>query len=321
MTSRDRRVRTLLRWYPKSWRDAHDEEFTALLEDSIADRPFWPRRDIDIVIQGSLLRLSRLGERLTIQPGRSISGRSTFVVFSAIIFIGYSLLFATVGLTKEFAHGFESAVAPLSLVVSVLVSLVGLALLCLGVVSVVRDRSLRRGWPVISLGGSLIMSMTIDRWHSGLTRFSGWLWFRDLAPSLDPFAWVMAFRSPPYAIPAKFAAQTALARHHEQAFFFMNSISVAIVAVSAIAIIRRVAAAPDHWQLTNVSRRILTGLMLAVVSSSWVWAAETTGALSWDVRFVIPFVMTMSAAPVVRALSRSMTSCTPPDSPLISQDA
>jgi len=60
MTTAERRARRLLRWYPRSWRETHDEEFVALLEDSIVDRPFWPGRSLNIVMNALRLRSSEL---------------------------------------------------------------------------------------------------------------------------------------------------------------------------------------------------------------------------------------------------------------------
>jgi hypothetical protein len=57
------RARRLLRWYPKSWRETHDEEFLALLEDSICEQPFSPSRSLNVVTNA--LRLRSVELRLT----------------------------------------------------------------------------------------------------------------------------------------------------------------------------------------------------------------------------------------------------------------
>lgn len=56
----EQRARRLLRWYPRSWRATHEEEFVALLEDSIVDRPFWPGRSLNIVLNALRLRSREL---------------------------------------------------------------------------------------------------------------------------------------------------------------------------------------------------------------------------------------------------------------------
>jgi hypothetical protein len=49
---------TLLRCYPRAWRDRYGEEFAALLADDIAERPRCLRRDLDVVRCGLTARLA-----------------------------------------------------------------------------------------------------------------------------------------------------------------------------------------------------------------------------------------------------------------------
>lgn len=56
MKTVERRARRLLRWYPRSWRETHEEEFVVLLEDSIVDRPFWPGRSLNIAMNALRVR-------------------------------------------------------------------------------------------------------------------------------------------------------------------------------------------------------------------------------------------------------------------------
>ena len=72
MRRSSRRASHLLRWYPRSWRLAHGEEFSALVEDSLCDRPFWPYRSLDIAWTGLRIRLSLL-RSAAIGP-RAVSG-------------------------------------------------------------------------------------------------------------------------------------------------------------------------------------------------------------------------------------------------------
>jgi len=60
VTATERRARRLLSWYPRSWRETHEEEFVALLEDSIVDRPFWPGRSLNIVLSALRVRSCEL---------------------------------------------------------------------------------------------------------------------------------------------------------------------------------------------------------------------------------------------------------------------
>jgi len=60
MNRSERTARRLLRWYPQSWRETHEAEFLALLEDSMSDRPFWPGRFVNVAANGVRLRSAEL---------------------------------------------------------------------------------------------------------------------------------------------------------------------------------------------------------------------------------------------------------------------
>jgi hypothetical protein len=56
-----RRVRRLLRWYPRSWRRRYGDEFAELLLAELAERPSSPRRAVNIMGSGLLARLTLAG--------------------------------------------------------------------------------------------------------------------------------------------------------------------------------------------------------------------------------------------------------------------
>jgi hypothetical protein len=100
VNNRERSARRLLRWYPRSWRATHEEEFLSLLEDSIADRPFWPGRSLNVVMNG--LRLRSVELRRSPRSVMYSSGSVTVVVLVLIIGIatnGFGL-FSASGPTK-----------------------------------------------------------------------------------------------------------------------------------------------------------------------------------------------------------------------------
>ena len=88
----DQRARRLVRWYPRTWRATHEEEFVALLEDSIVDRPFWPGRTLNIVLNALRLRSNEL--RAT-RRRMLLSSSAPLIVLVAVIGIttnGFGLL-------------------------------------------------------------------------------------------------------------------------------------------------------------------------------------------------------------------------------------
>lgn len=56
-----RRARQLVRWYPASWRQRYGEEFCALLEDELCERPHSARRALDVARSGLVARTSATG--------------------------------------------------------------------------------------------------------------------------------------------------------------------------------------------------------------------------------------------------------------------
>jgi len=93
----EHRARRLLRWYPKSWRETHDEEFLALLEDSMVERPFSPNRSLNVVMNA--LRLRSVEFRST--PRRLLLTSSTPLI----------VLVAVIGLTTN-VFGLASSSGP-----------------------------------------------------------------------------------------------------------------------------------------------------------------------------------------------------------------
>ncbi len=56
-----RRVRRLLRWYPRSWRDRYGDEFAELLLAEMSEQPASARRTADVIRSGLLARLTLAG--------------------------------------------------------------------------------------------------------------------------------------------------------------------------------------------------------------------------------------------------------------------
>ena len=86
-----RNARRLLRWYPRSWRETHEAEFLALLEDSMSDRPFWPGRFFNVAVSGIRLRSAELRR----SPRRALYPSSATVVVLLVIALatnGFGLL-------------------------------------------------------------------------------------------------------------------------------------------------------------------------------------------------------------------------------------
>jgi hypothetical protein len=258
MTSTDRRIRRLLRWYPRVWRENREAEFAVLLEDSISERPFWPRRGLNIAVEGSLLRISDLSRRVSTQQEVSMSPRMLWFAVSLVLFVGYSIAFFTLGSTTAYAHGFEDAAVPLSLIVGTTVIVLGALLLALGSKSAIKTRSARACWPSLVLGGSLIAAVACDWWISRGVEW-GWASIANSFASLDPYQWKKVFfSSPPDS--------------GYRLYLVINLCLLSIIAVSGTTLVHRLrrqgGARPSGGGL-------VVG-MLAVMSAAWVWVIDST---------------------------------------------
>jgi hypothetical protein len=264
MTSADRRIRRLLRWYPRVWRENREAEFAALLEDSISERPFWPRRELNVAIEGSLLRISDLSRRVSTPHETPMSPRTLWLAVSLALFVGYSSTLITLASTTAYAHGFEDATLPLSLIVGTIVILLGLSLIALGLKRAIETRSARATWPSLVLGGSLIAAVACDWWISVGGEW-GWSSIANSFVSLDPYQWKRAFSSYPQ--------EWGFRLYEFRLYLVINLCLLSMIAVSGAALVRRLrrqgGARPSGGGL-------VVG-MLAVLSAAWVWVIDSPG--------------------------------------------
>ena len=267
MTSTDRRIRWLLRWYPRPWRENRAAEFTALLEDSISERPFWPRRGLNIAMEGSRLRISDFSRRASTKRETPMSPRTLWFAVSLALFVGYAIAFVNLGSTS-FAHGFEDATVPVSLIVGTLVIVLGALIFALGLKSVIQTRSASASWPSLLLGTSLIAAVGCDWWVSSLGTEWGWSSISNSFISLDPFAWQSIFTSPHSGW--RWASEAQL-------YIVINLCLLAIIAVSGTTLVHRLKPAGRTRRRARSPGLILLIGMLAVVSAAWVWVIDLTG--------------------------------------------
>ncbi len=60
-TAVERRARRLVRWYPRSWRERYGDEFCAMLEYELAERPHSVAREVNVVWSGLVARTTSAG--------------------------------------------------------------------------------------------------------------------------------------------------------------------------------------------------------------------------------------------------------------------
>jgi hypothetical protein len=72
------------------WKAAHGDEFAALLEDSLSERPFWFHRGLDIAMTGLVLRIGEIGRR-AVHPSRARNGQASTTAVSTPALVGFAL--------------------------------------------------------------------------------------------------------------------------------------------------------------------------------------------------------------------------------------
>jgi hypothetical protein len=274
MIEPERRIRRLLRWYPKQWRESHVEEFSVLLEDSISERPLWPRRGIDIAIEGSKLRLGALGAGLA----------AVWPLLSFAIFVIYAILFATVSLPNA-SHGhFRSLFQVVGIVLASGLIAAGLLMLAHGAKSIRSTQSIRRSWPYVSLGSSLIALVGLDGWITHGAFFWGENAIQNGVISLDPTSWR-------YELSQPFGWY--------QIYLPINLILIILITASAVVIGRRTRA-----PLTRAAPVIELGVLIVMTvtaAASWTWAINAAGAYGLPDRYFIPCMITLASVSTLLA--------------------
>jgi len=260
----------------------------------MAERPFWARRGFDIALEGSRLRMAELSGSLSALPEAPTSSTPAWLAATAVLFVGYAALFVTQSLTA-FEHGFDAATRPVSLAVGSLVVVLGIFVLFFGVTVTRRTRRLRAGWPLLTLGPSLVAMVGSDWWiSSGYGPAWGWISIRDAFVSLDPLAWSQVNS-------ANFGGGgTSTYR----LYVALNLCLLAIVTVSSTILIRRLG-------LSYLGARRSTPLealgcvgMLAVVASAWLWVVDETNLSMRGQARCIALILTVMAFPGVAAFCR-----------------
>jgi hypothetical protein len=194
-----------------------------------------------------------------------MSPRTLWFAVSLVLFVGYSVAFVTLGSTA-YAHGFEDAAIPLSLIVGAIVIVLGVLLFAIGVMSAIQTRSARASWPSLMLGGSLIAAVVCDWWISSLGGEWGWSSIANSFASLDPYAWRRVFFSSPpgSGLPWAFEAQFSIV---------INLCLLSMIAVSSITLVHRL-----RQEGSARSPGVIPVIgMLAVMSAAWVWVIDSTG--------------------------------------------
>jgi hypothetical protein len=287
----------MVRWYPASWRSIHDTEFVTLLEDSIAERPFWPRRGAGIVWEGTRLRLIDFGQRAVTTPPTSLSPGANWLIASAILFLGYTLLFLSTASTA-YAHGFEAFTAPLSTIGGSLVIAFGTSLLAVGVRTMWHLRPGRASWPLLVLGASLIGLVSTNWWFSSGKGLWGWTSISSVVAGLNPNSWTQV------PLDANSWTHVPSGLSDVDRYLIANLVLLALSAVALIVICQRLVVSDIRRPRITTDVIVFLFLVLgAVTAGVWLWVIDLTGPSSSSL--FIAWALTLSAiSTLCAAMSR-----------------
>lgn len=262
MGSPERRARRLLHWYPLSWRATHEDEFSMLLEDSIAERPYSPKRWLSVAIEGSHLRWADATTGAASRPAGRMPVSTYTVAAATQLFVAYGVVALTKGLDSRFDHGFETGLVPACWAVGSAIILAGIVTFLAGLGSLHRTRSLRACWPMLLLGASLSALAASDWWISSRPDLVGWLFVSNLAVSLVPSFWTYSWLGGAF-----------------QLYLVANLVLIGAIAASSMTLHLRIAhrqALPTASRHRSAVRPATAAVSAAVtVTGTWLWQAHT----------------------------------------------
>jgi hypothetical protein len=264
-----------MRWYPPSWRECHEEEFAALLEDSIADRHMWPRRGFNIAIEGLRLRVAQVLSNAGTLPQARVSPSSAWRSFAAMLFVGYTILMVSSELPLPWvSQRFENVANPLTLLLGTILEVGALCILLVGVRALRQARSLRKSWPCLVLGISVLGLLSLDWWITSL-KGMGWnsagLW-RYAVISLNPFAWSSAFASHHAWDPLIGNMRWTGYIGDHRLYLVLNFMLLLSAALSSSALLRRLSSSNKPQVLRKNRLGIATGTsVVLVICATWGW--------------------------------------------------
>jgi hypothetical protein len=275
-----RRVASLLRWYPRSWRARYGEEFAELLLAELAEEPRSFRRTADIAVSGVLARCTSAGlTSHALRPGEQIQyGVATLCcALAAFLTFGVAML-------AQLATGWQW-VAPRSasaLGGSVAMSVAAACLVLIGLLAAVpvawraavtavahRDGSLARSAGLMLASGAVLVGGTLhvqNSWPG--TGGTGAL--HELVPAgIAAFGWASTLSVSSFWVhPAILAILPA----SELAWMILSPFAVIGLVTGLAAVVRRLTL--QGWLLKYLARLAVAACVTAVPflagAASWV---------------------------------------------------
>lgn len=287
-----RRLRRLLRWYPRSWRARYGEEFAELLIAEFAEQPRSWRRTVDVARSGLLARLTSIGltsaglasvgladERHDPAAGRRASLATLACCVAAFLTVA-ATMWAQLTVGWEWAppatRGATVAMVVMSAAMLWLAALAFLAAAPVAAAALAGARrqaaKLRR--PILLMAGGAAVLVLGGRHFGNAWPGTGGPWWphQGLVPGgIAAFSWACTLSVTSYWVhPAALAAFPAA----ELAWMTVSPAAMLGLVTGAAQLVRRVELSPGVLRHEARVGRAAIGGMAAFVGGALCWVTE-----------------------------------------------
>ena len=286
MSRAERRVRRLLAWYPRAWRERYGDEFSELLLSDLAERPRSWSRAFDIARSGAAARLG-LGGAIHALPSRERAGAQlATVICSGCAFVLFgTAIWAQLAIGWQWSRPATPATSAAIVAMSCLLAALA-ALAAVGVVPVLwtvvgrfatgRGRALA-GPFAVSLTGAVVAVLGARHFAAGWPGTGGHPWAQQhlLPGRLAALAWAETL-----SVTSYWAHPGALRGFPPDELLWMAASPVALLAAVAggARTIRRLELSPRVLRFELALARLACGVMIVFVAAACCWiAAGGTG--------------------------------------------
>jgi hypothetical protein len=274
-----RRVRRLVRWYPKAWRLRYGDEFAELLIADIAERPHCWRRTVDVARNGIAVRLGHGGLVHGLDPSERADARLASVVPATAGFLLVGLaMWSQLAIGWQWSRPAAPATTFAIVAMSCLVGVFGV-LAVLAALPVLWALAARVG---TGNARNLVAPLALLVLGSAVTVFGAWH-FALGWPGTGGHPWAHQ-----HLLPGRFAALTwagtlSITSYwaHPAALLGFPAIEVAWMAVSPIAfvcaiaggarLVRRLELSPRVLRLELALARIACAAMVVFLAAACCW--------------------------------------------------
>jgi len=306
----EKRVRRLIRWYPRAWRQRYGDEFAELLLADIAERPRSWSRAFDVARSGAAARLGLGGVVHSLPSHERAGARLAALVCAGSVFMLFgAAIWAQLAIGWQWSRPSAPATSAAIVLMSCLLGLcLALALVAaLPVVWAVAARSAAgRGRDLVVpfalfLAGGVVAVIGARHFAAGWPGTGGHPWsHQHLLPGrLAAFAWAGTL-----SITSYWAHPGALLRFPADELLWMAASPVALVAAVAggARTIRRLGLSRRVLRFELALARIASGAMIVFLAAtcSWIVSGGTGPRNLFDVGAIdVAAVAAMAAALVV----------------------